>query len=131
MEKKWKFWPKNVISKQQQPNKIEDLNPRKTNPKFKQESLSQKNNNSFKCHHQVEWKVQPDVEVEQDVERRRRGPSPHFFMANKNFLTLKALIAVIFLLIGLQYLSLLQVSEKRRGNFRNNQFFIYNLSSYC
>jgi hypothetical protein len=36
-------------------------------------------------------------------------------MANKNFLTLKALIAVIFLLIGLQYLSLLQVSEKRRG----------------
>jgi hypothetical protein len=36
-------------------------------------------------------------------------------MANKNFLTLKALIAIIFLLIGLQYLSLLQVSEKRRG----------------
>jgi len=40
------------------------------------------------------------------------NPTP---MANKNFLTLKALIAVIFLLIGLQYLSLLQVNEKRRG----------------
>jgi hypothetical protein len=36
-------------------------------------------------------------------------------MANKNYLTLKALIAIIFLLIGLQYLNVLQVNEKRRG----------------
>lgn len=40
---------------------------------------------------------------------------PRGFMANKNYLTLKALIAIIFLLIGLQYLNVLQVNEKRRG----------------
>ena len=33
---------------------------------------------------------------------------------SRTYLTLKALIAIIFCLIGLQYLSLLQVNEKRR-----------------
>ena len=43
----------------------------------------------------------------------------------RTYLTLKALIAVIFCLIGLQYLSLLQVSEKQRrpGNSRNLFYF--------
>ena len=43
----------------------------------------------------------------------------------RTYLTLKALIAIIFCLIGLQYLSLLQVSEKQRrpGNSRNLFYF--------
>ena len=44
---------------------------------------------------------------------------------SRTHLTLKALIAIIFCLIGLQYLSLLQVNEKQRrpGNSRSLFFF--------
>merc|ERR1711976_190464 len=41
----------------------------------------------------------------------------------RTFLTLKALIAIIFCLIGLQYLSLLQVNEKQRRPGQSRTLF--------
>ena len=44
---------------------------------------------------------------------------------SRTYLTLKALIAIIFCLIGLQYLSLLQVSEKQRRPGQTRTLFFF------
>jgi hypothetical protein len=44
---------------------------------------------------------------------------------SRTYLTLKALIAVIFCLIGLQYLSLLQVTEKQRRPGQSRSLFYF------
>ena len=44
---------------------------------------------------------------------------------SRTYLTLKALIAIIFCLIGLQYLSLLQVNEKQKSPGESRTLFYF------